>query len=139
MDEIVLEVVTAFLTAKATGNMLPAVKQTLQALKGSSKRANKEGWIAIFDNQSHSNRAGNFQVGAVTQDMHGHASITMCAFYFEKTDRSTTVLWFQFTSANSNVWSMGTGMTLNSRALSAVRHIVIGKIDSGRERYLTDL
>ncbi len=130
-DKIVAEVLAAI----ATGNDLAVITSVLNAIKGLSRDDNR---LVLFDHASHSSKNGNFQISSCAESG-GVVVMKIGAFYFSTTQNVDRVLWFDFSSSNSNIYKGAQAMTLNNDVYSQVRSTIVTKLGDNAKNFIANL
>lgn len=131
MDEAVLDIAAAALT----GQEELVVAATLEAMR---KLPKKDGRLTLFDHSASSEKAGNFQISVCSEDKGAVAMKTM-AFYYDAAQQSTTVLFFNFSSANTTLNQSTVAQTLNGQVYGRVRSDVLDKLGDKAKNFVMDL
>ena len=130
-DRVVIELIAAL----ATGDQVTILKATMDALK---KLNDSDGRLVLFEQGSHSASKGNFQMAAAQEENEALA-LTMGAFHFKTTQNVTRVLWFSYSSSDTEFYQSGQGMTLNKDVYARVRNAIIDKLGDKAERFVAEL
>jgi hypothetical protein len=118
------EAVIRLLSAIASQQVVLIVKEALAALKKLSKDDRR---FVIWDKNTHSKTAGNFQLQGATVE---GSSIALNAtnMYFTSNQTDTKFLWFSFSKAVISLQYNNQTLTLNQDVYSALRSEVLQKI-----------
>lgn len=131
MDEAVLEIAEAALT----GQEELVIAATLDAMR---KLPKKDGRLTLFDHSASSDKAGNFQISVCSEE-NGAVAMKTMAFYFDAEEQSTTVLFFNFSSASTTLNQSTVAQTLNSQVYAQVRSAVLEKLGDKAKNFVLDL
>lgn len=131
MDEAVLEIAEAALT----GQEELVVAAALDSMR---KLPKKDGRLSLFDHSASSDKAGNFQISVCTED-NGAVAMKTMAFYYDASEQSTTVLFFNFSSASTTLNQSVVAQTLNSQVYASVRSTVLTKLGDKAKTFVLDL
>lgn len=132
---LVDKVVLGILGAIASGNEIAIVQQTLNALKSLSNNDNR---LVLFDTQSSSQSAGNFQI-STANETDGQVAMKLGAFYFSTSQSTTRFLWATFSNSNSSIYQGAQTVTLNGSAYSKVRQQIIDKLGDRARQFVANL
>ena len=131
VDKVVLDL----LAAVATENGVAVAKSAIQALKALSSDDHR---FTIFKHSSHSAQNGNFQV-ANCSSTGGVLKMSLGAFYFSSTQEDTQVLFFGWSSSNTNIYQSGQSIVLDRDVYAQVRQNVIAKLGEHAKTFVDDL
>jgi len=131
MDEAVLEIAAAALTGQEE-LLIPAVMDALRKLP------KNDGRLQLFNHSASSDTEGNFQITVCTEQDGAVAMKTM-AFVFSSSESSTDVLFFNFSSASTELHQATNAQTLNSKVYAAVRQAVTTKLGDNAKNFVLDL
>lgn len=120
VDKVVLDVLKAI----ASENEMAVVQETLKALEALS---DKDGKLVLFDSNSHHQGNGNFQI-ASARETDGDVAVNLGAFYFDSTQNSTKVLFFEFKSSDTKIFKGTESAVLNEEVYSQVRDKIVTKL-----------
>ena len=123
------------LAAVATENGVAVAKSAIQALKALSSDDHR---FTIFKHSSHSAQNGNFQV-ANCSSTGGVLKMSLGAFYFSSTQEDTQVLFFGWSSSNTNIYQSGQSIVLDRDVYAQVRQNVIAKLGEHAKTFVDDL
>lgn len=132
VDKIVLDVLGAI----AVGDELALVTSTLNAVK--SLAGSGDNRFVLFDQASHSDSNGNFQISLCTESG-GHVAMKIGCFYFSSTEQVTNFLWFGFSSSNSTIYKGGQAVVLDPDVYTQVRPTIITKLGDKAKSFIADL
>ncbi|HEX3101330.1 MAG TPA: hypothetical protein VHQ01_06055 [Pyrinomonadaceae bacterium] len=132
LDKVVLNIIAAI----ATQNELAVVKATLDALQ---KSGDNDKPLKILDTEGSSGPAGNFQISGATVDADKNTSMTLGAFYFKATEHRTRFLWWEWRSAEINVYYGAQSVTLNDEVYATVRAAVKEKLGANAAKFIADI
>jgi hypothetical protein len=110
-----------------------AVMDAVKALEDGDRR------LVIFETQSHSQVAGNFQVNAVGASQEGTLGMKLGAFGFKTDEYVTKVLWFNFPSHSTTVSTLRTDLTLNEQVYERLRQPILDKLGARAAAYVGGL
>ena len=132
MDEAVLEIAAAALTGQEEIAVVTAALEAMKSLKGGDSR------LKIFDHSASSDKAGNFQISVCTET-NGAVAMKTMAFYYDAEQQSTTVLFFNFSSASTTLNQAVNAQTLDSQIYAQVRQAVITKLGDNAKNFVLNL
>jgi hypothetical protein len=121
IDQAILHILKGVLTGDALENM----KTAIDAVKSLSSQDRR---FVIFERNSHTGGAGNFQVDSVGQTAGGQPQMTFSGYNFRSTDTVTNVLWFRFSSNSTTFNATRTTALLNSAVYARVRDAVQNRL-----------
>jgi hypothetical protein len=131
MDKVVLDLIAAI----ASGDEIAAVQATLDAMRS---LAGNDGRIVLFETSSHSASKGNFQI-SVANEVGGVMSMGMAASYFSTQQNVTHVLWFSYSSSQTDYYDGSQTMTLNKQIYQQVRQQVVDKLGDKARTFVQNL
>ncbi|WP_284620749.1 hypothetical protein [Aquabacterium humicola] len=131
MDKAVLEIAGAALT----GDEAAVVAATIDAL---GKLPTNDGRLQLFDHSASNGKEGNFQI-CVCTETNGAVAMKTMAFWFTSDQSSTTVLFFNYSSAATTLKKSVQGATLNSAVYASVRNAVLDKLGQNAQQFVLDL
>jgi hypothetical protein len=111
------------------------VTATLQAIKNLPTNDNR---VVLFDHASHSDSNGSFQIGSCAESG-GQVAMQMGAFYFSSKQNVDKILWFNFSSSNSQIYKAAQQMTLNRDVYSQVRSSIVTKLGDNARNFVDNL
>jgi len=121
IDEAILHILKGLLS----GNEMEAVQNAIDAIKNLQTQDRR---FTIFERNSHTAGAGNFQVDEVGETSGGNVQMNLGAFNFQSTDSVTNVLLFHFDSNNTQLRAMKTTLLLNDAVYARVRDAVQNRL-----------
>jgi len=131
MDKAVLEIAGAALT----GDEAAVVAATMDAL---GKLPSTDGRLKLFDHSASNGKEGNFQI-CVCTETNGAVAMKTMAFWFTSDQSSTTVLFFNYSSASTTLKKSVQGATLNTAVYANVRNAVLDKLGQNAQQFVLDL
>jgi hypothetical protein len=129
------QAVLAVLGAIATTNELLIIRQALDALRS---LAEGDGKLTLWDRASHSQDAGNFQVG-VASDTGGALAFKIAAFRFQATRSDTRFLWFSFGKTEAELYTAAQAVTLDESVHAVVAPQIAAKLADRVRTFIADL
>lgn len=108
-----------------TGDALETMRTAIDAVKALSTQDRR---FVIFERNSHSGGAGNFQFDSVGQTSGGQPQMTFSGYNFQSTDQVTNVLWFRFNNNSTSFRATRTTMLLNTAVYARVRDAVQNRL-----------
>jgi len=121
IDQAVLHILKSILS----GDALQAVQDAIDSIKDLQTQDRR---FAIFERNSHSAGAGNFQVNEVGETSGGNVQMSFSGYNFQSTDQVTNVLWFHFDSNSTRLSATRTTMLLNEAVYGRVRDAVQNRL-----------
>lgn len=131
VDKVVLELAAAALT----GGEAAVVAATIEAAKSASSSS---GPITLFNQSTHSDSQGNFQV-SVCSENDGVVAMKNMAFTFSTSDNVTDVLVFHFASAKTQFRQAAQAQSLNAAVYATVRAAIIDKLGNNAKSFIANL
>jgi hypothetical protein len=131
VDKAVLEVIAAI----ATSNELAAITAAISAAKG---LADKDGRITLFDHFVSRAKTGAFQVGIAAQN-EGSITLKLGAFRYQSMENVTKVLWFKFSTADTEISYTRQGVTLNTEVFALVRDTIRQKLGDDAKAFIAGI
>lgn len=131
MDEAVLDIAAAALA----GPEAVVIAAALDALR---KLPKKDGRLQLFNHSAASDKEGNFQISVCTET-NGAVAMKTMAFYFNSDEQTTDVLFFSYSSANTELNQATVGQALNTQVYAQVRQAVITKLGDNAKNFVLDL
>jgi hypothetical protein len=117
------------------GPAIAAITQALNALKGLSKTDSR---FTLWDQSSHSQTAGNFQIAASAKSTDGLV-LNLGTFYFSAIKTDTHFLFFDFSSTGITLFTGAQQMVLNTDVYAQVRQVVIEKLGVLANEFVANL
>lgn len=131
VDKVVLDIIAAI----ATGDEVAILDTTIKAMKSLSNDDNK---IVLFETSSHSLTQGNFQLGIAT-DIGGVVALHLGAFHFHTTQNVTRVLFFGFSSSDTEFNKSVQTISLDQQIYNQVRAAIVQKLGDKAKRFVQQL
>jgi len=131
MDKVVLDLIAAI----ATGDEVATLQATLDAMRALS---NKDGRIVLFESSSSSASHGNFQI-AIANETGGLLSMRIGASHFSTSQSSTSVLWFNYSSSQTDLYNGAQTMTLDKQVYQYVRNDIVSKLGANAINFVKSL
>jgi hypothetical protein len=131
MDKAVLEIAGAALT----GDEAAVLAATVDAL---GKLPTTDGRLQLFNHSASNGKEGNFQI-CVCTETNGAVAMKTMAFYFTSSQTNTTVLFFNYTAASTELQKSVQGATLNSGVYGQVRDAVLDKLGKNAQTFVLNL
>lgn len=128
-------VIADVLAAIATGDDKKIVEETINAVKALDKG---DGRLVIWDQNSTSLNKGNFQISACSES-DGVLVMKLGAFHFNTSETVTGVLWFQFSTSNTEFFKGGQTVNLNEEVYAQVREAVLTKLGKNAQDFVGNL
>jgi hypothetical protein len=119
----ILAVATTLLGGAPTA--LALVTTTLKSLQSMDESTP---WIAIFNRESQTARAGRFQISLVDEDAAGQFFVSLMAFGLEAKSEIKQVLFFKARSKDVKLRHYSGRVTINTTVLDAVRDAIKQKL-----------
>jgi hypothetical protein len=116
--------VLTILAAIATQNELLIIKAAIDAAKA---LPDGDGRITLFDHYSASKTAGCFQIGIASEDG-GAVALKMGSFRIFSSNNVTKILWFKFSTQNTQITQGTMAATLNAGIYGQLRTTVEQKL-----------
>lgn len=132
MDKEALSIISAI----STQNQLAVITKSIEAL---SKLADGDGPLSIFDFQTSTEDAGNFQIGAVQKAANGSLNMALGAFYFRAAQRRRKFLFFSWGGAQVNFYTAAQKLTFNTTLYGQVREQVLTKLGAQASKYIGEI
>jgi hypothetical protein len=115
--------ILTILAAIATQNELLIIKAAIDAAKA---LPDGDGRIALFDQYSASKTAGCFQIEIASES--GAVALKLGSFHILSSNKVTKILWFKFSTQNTEINQGTLAATLNTGIYSLLRTIVEEKL-----------
>lgn len=132
MDEVSVEL----LLSVARRDQLAVLDQAMAAL---GSLAEDDATVQLFDFHASSQSGGNFQLGAVQQDLGGGLSMALGAYYFRAVDSRKRFLFANWRARQVNFWACAQRLTLNAALYEKLRDDVQAKLASDAPHYIATL
>lgn len=132
MDEVAIELLAQI----AGGTQMAVAGQTIEALKKLPKHDNR---VVLFNHQSYSFKAGNFQLLTCAKDGSGQITTAVGAFHFFANENITRFLFWQFDSSKVELYRGVQTCTLNPEVYAKVRSHVKRKLGAKAQTFVKDL
>jgi hypothetical protein len=117
------------------GPAVTAITQALNALRGMSKTDSR---FTLWDQSSHSQSAGNFQIAASAKSEDGLV-LNLGTFYFSATKTDTHFLFFDFSESDIKLFTGAQKMVLNTEVYAQVREGVVKKLGELANEFVANL
>lgn len=127
--------VLSILAAVATQNELAVVQAAIDAAKS---LADGDGRITLFDHFCASRTTGCFQIG-VASETNGAIALKLGSFQIRSSNQVTKILWFKFSTQNTQIYQGTQAATLNASLYSQFRTIVEQKLGERAKLFLGGL
>jgi hypothetical protein len=131
VDKAILQI----LTAVATQNELAAITA---AIDGAKALADGDGRITLFDHFAARNKIGMFQLGAASEQ-NGMVAMKLGSFRYSSNLSITKVLWFKFSTKNTELTYNCQAMTLNTGVYDQIRDTVSKKLGTSAKDFVAAL
>jgi hypothetical protein len=132
VQNVVLTILAGLVTG---GPVVAAITQALNALKGLSKT---DKGFTLWDQSSHSQTAGNFQIAASAKSADGLV-LNLGTFYFSAIKTDTHFLFFDFSSTDITLFTGAQQMVLNTDVYAQVRDGVVKKLGVLANEFVANL
>lgn len=124
LDEVGLQIVGSAIAATALPGPASAALLKIAADAVAALKEKKEP-LRLFERQSKGHRGGNFRVAACSESPNGTANMVMGAVNFRVASSVTDVLFFEWKSAEVEIYKGEHSLALNTRVYSIVRNSVL--------------
>lgn len=128
-------VIAELLAAIATSDDKAIIDEAINAVKALD---NGDGRLVLWEQNSSHLSKGNFQISACSES-DGVLVMKIGAFYFSTDETVTNVLWFTFSSTQTELYKGGQTINLNEDVYSKVRQTVIDKLGVKAQDFVGDL
>jgi hypothetical protein len=132
IQNVVLQILTGLVMG---GPAVVAITHALNALKGLSTTDKR---FTLWDQASHSQTTGNFQIAASAKSDDGLV-LSLGTFYFSAVATDTHFLFFDFSSTDITLFTGAQKMVLNTDVYAQVRQAVIHKLGLLANGFIADL
>lgn len=131
VDKVVIDL----LSTLGTGTAAAVAKSTIDALKALSGDDRR---FTLFKQSAHSAHTGNFQV-ANCSNVGGVLKMSLGAFTFSSTRVDTSVLFFDWSTSDTEIYRAGQSIVLDREVYAAVRGTVVKKLGDHAKTFVDDL
>ena len=137
MDAVVIDILMA---AFSDGTDVPAdiavAKEVLGALKSMADSDNR---IVLFEHNSYSDQAGNFQIMPCSQDDSGAVVMRVGGFHFKSTEDTTRFLFFEWDSETVDIYKSTQVVTLDEDVYGAVRSTIVSRLKDKAHTFVANI
>jgi hypothetical protein len=134
VHEKILEVMAAALAPHVAA--LAILTATVKALSGMDKTG---GWFKIFNRESQHAKVARFQIGLVSEDASGEASVTQLACLVKATDTITQVLFFKYRAAQAKFEARINKVSINKASLTALHAKILNMTRAFQDSFLSGI
>jgi len=127
--------VLGILAAIATQNELAIIQSAIEAAKA---LPDGDGRIALFDHYTAAKTAGCFQIGVATEQ-NGVVALKLGAFRIMSANTLTKILWFRYSTRNTDITQGTMAATLNAGIYNQLRATVEQKLGDRAKLLLAGL
>jgi len=127
--------VLGILAAIATQNELAIIQAAIEAAKA---LPDGDGRIALFDHYTAAKTAGCFQIGVATEQ-NGVVALKLGAFRIMSANTLTKILWFRYSTRNTDITQGTMAATLNAGIYNQLRATVEQKLGDRAKLLLAGL
>jgi hypothetical protein len=120
VDQAILQLIQAI----GSGDEIQVVTATINALKGLARGSRS---LVIWESNTHTDRAGNFQASSVTVS-DGIPVMSFTAYYFQSSQTVDQLLFFTFSSSTDTLFQSGQTMSLDLDVYAQVRQAIKQKL-----------
>ncbi|MCX2744149.1 hypothetical protein OO013_09745 [Mangrovivirga sp. M17] len=131
MENVILDI----LGTAIGGSALKIVMKTLEAFKKMSDSDNK---LIAFEKNTHTMNKGNFQVGLANQTNES-LSLNLTAFTLSTSKMIKQILFFKSSKDETEVNTYSMKYTLNKEVYEQVRDMIIEKLGSNVQSFVTEI
>jgi hypothetical protein len=131
VDQAILQLIQSI----GTADELQVITATINALKSLARTDDR---LVLWESNTHTDRAGNFQVNAVKMS-DGIPVMSFTAYNFQASQTVDQLLFFSFSNSTDTMFQSGQSMSLDLDVYSQVRQAIKQKLGANAVNFVKDI